>query len=144
MYQRILVPTDGSELSLKAAETAVELAQRLGSQLFAVSVKEPFPYSAIAEIQPIAPDVFYEAQEKLAIARVSAVEKQAEAAGVKCRGYTLESVHPWEAILQAAKAHECDLIVMASHGRKGVAALLLGSETHRVLSHGSLPVLVVR
>ena len=144
MYQRILVPTDGSELSLKAAEVAVDLAQRLGSQLFAVSVKEPFPYSAIAEIQPIAPDVFYEAQEKLATERVSAVEKQAEEAGVKCRGYTLESVHPWEAILQAAKAHECDLIVMASHGRKGVAALLLGSETHRVLSHGSLPVLVVR
>jgi len=144
MYQRILVPTDGTDLSMKAADAAIALAQHLGSQIFAISVKEPFPYSALAEIQPISPEVFLEAQEKLAIERVRAIEKQTELAQVACRGYTMESVHPWEAILQAAKAHDCDLIVMASHGRKGVAALLLGSETHRVLTHGALPVLVVR
>ena len=144
MYSRILVPTDGSDITRKAVEAAIALARRLDAQLFAVSVKEPFPYSAISEVQPIAPQEFYEAQEKVASARVTAVVEAARAQQVACSGYTVESLHPWEAILDHAKSRKCDLIVMASHGRRGVAALLLGSETQRVLLHSPVPVLVIK
>ncbi len=144
MYTRILVPTDGSDITRKAVEAAIGLARRLDAQLFAVSVKEPFPYSAISEVQPIAPQEFYEAQEKVASARVTAVVEAARQQQVACSGYTVESLHPWEAILDHAKSKQCDLIVMASHGRRGVAAMLLGSETQRVLLHSPIPVLVVK
>ncbi len=144
MYSRFLVPTDGSDITRKAVEAAIALAGRMDAQLFAVSVKEPFPYSAISEVQPIAPQEFYEAQEKVASARVTAVVEAARTQQVACTGHTVESLHPWEAILEHAKSRNCDLIVMASHGRRGVAALLLGSETQRVLLHSPIPVLVVK
>jgi nucleotide-binding universal stress UspA family protein len=143
-FKRILVPTDGSDITSKAIDTAVELAQTGGGQLFAISVKEPFPYSAISEMQPVPPQEFYDAQERIAAARVKTVVDAAQAAGVPCGGHTVEALHPWEAILDHAKAQQCDLIVMASHGRRGVAALLLGSETQRVLIHSALPVLIVK
>jgi nucleotide-binding universal stress UspA family protein len=143
-FKRILVPTDGSDITSKAIDTAVELAQTGGGQLFAISVKEPFPYSAISEMQPVPPQEFYDAQERIAAARVKTVIDAAQAAGVSCGGHTVEALHPWEAILDHAKAQQCDLIVMASHGRRGVAALLLGSETQRVLIHSALPVLIVK
>ena len=144
MFKRILVPTDGSEVTTKAISTAIDLALAGGGQLFAVSVKEPFPYSAISEMQPVPPQEFYDAQERIAAGRVKAVVDAAKAAGVACGGHTVEALHPWEAILDHAKAQQCDLIVMASHGRRGVAALLLGSETQRVLIHSTLPVLIVK
>ena len=144
MYSRILVPTDGSDITRKAVEAAIALARRLDAQLFAVSVKEPFPYSAISEVQPIAPQEFYEAQAKVASQRVTAVVEAARAQQVACSGYTVESLHPWEAIIDHGKAKGCDLIVMASHGRRGVAAMLLGSETQRVLLHSPIPVLIVK
>ena len=144
MYQRILVPTDGSEITGKAVATAISLATALGAQLFTVSVKEPFPYSAISEMQPTPPQEFYDAQERIAAERVAAVVAISEAAGVPCRGHTVEALHPWEAIIDHATKSQCDLLVMASHGRRGVSALLLGSETQRVLTHTKVPVLVVR
>jgi nucleotide-binding universal stress UspA family protein len=144
MFKRILVPTDGSEITTKAVTTAVELARAGGGQLSTISVKEPFPYSAISEMQPVPPQEFYDAQERIAAARVKAVVDAAKAAGMECHGHTVEALHPWEAILDHAKAQQCDLIVMASHGRRGVAALLLGSETQRVLIHSTLPVLIVK
>jgi nucleotide-binding universal stress UspA family protein len=144
MYKRILVPTDGSEITAKAVQTAIALAKLAGGELFTLSVKEPFPYSAISEMQPVPPQEFYDAQERIAAERVKAAVDSAAAAGVKCQGHTVEAIHPWEAILDHATAQGCDLIVMASHGRRGVAALLLGSETQRVLLHSKLPVLVVR
>ncbi len=144
MFKRVLVPTDGSEITAKAAQTAVELAKLAGASLVAVSVKEPFPYSAISEMQPVPPQEFYDAQERIAASRVKAIADSAQAAGVACEAFTVEAVHPWEAILDQAKLSGCDLIVMASHGRRGVSALLLGSETSRVLTHSQLPVLVVR
>ncbi|MFM8637394.1 MAG: universal stress protein, partial [Betaproteobacteria bacterium] len=94
MYSRILVPTDGSDITGKAVQTAVSLARRLDAQLFAISVKEPFPYSAISEAQPIAPLEFYEALEKVARQRVSAVVEAAREQQVACSGYTVESLHP--------------------------------------------------
>ena len=144
MFKRILVPTDGSEITTKAITTAIELAQAGSGQMFAISVKEPFPYSAISEMQPVPPQEFYDAQERIAAGRVKAVVDAAAAASVACSGHTVEALHPWEAILDHAKAQQCDLIVMASHGRRGVAALLLGSETQRVLIHSTLPVLIVK
>ncbi len=144
MYKRILVPTDGSDITAKAVQTAVGLAKLTGAALFTISVKEPFPYSAISEMQPVPPQEFYDAQDRIATARVKAVQDAAAAAGVSCSGHTVEALHAWEAILDHAKQQSCDLIVMASHGRRGVSALLLGSETSRVLTHSPLPVLVVR
>jgi nucleotide-binding universal stress UspA family protein len=144
MYKRILVPTDGSDITSKAVETAVALAKQSGGSLVTLSVKEPFPYSAISEMQPVPPQEFYDAQERIAADRVRKVADAAAAAGVPCEGSTVEALHPWEAILELAKDKGCDLVVMASHGRRGMAALLIGSETSRVLTHSPLPVLVVK
>ena len=144
MFKRILVPTDGSDITTKAVQTAITLAKEQGATLATISVKEPFPYSAISEMQPVPPQEFYDAQERIAAARVKAVVDAASAAGVAGSGHTVEALHPWEAILDHAKAQQCDLIVMASHGRRGVAALLLGSETSRVLTHSEIPVLVIK
>ena len=144
MYANILVPTDGSEITAKAVQNAIALAKTTGAKLTALSIKEPFPYSAISEMQPVPPQEFYDAQERIATARVKAVADAAAAAGVTCAANTMEAVHPWEAIVEHAKAQGCDLIVMASHGRRGVSALLLGSETPKVLTHCTMPVLVVK
>lgn len=144
MYKRILVPTDGSDISSKAIEVAIGMAKLSGGEIFAVGVKEPFPYSAISEMQPVPPQEFYDAQERVSGGHVKAALDAALAAGVPCKGHTVEAMHPWEAIIEHAKNENCDLVVMASHGRRGVAALLLGSETQKVLTHSTLPVLVVR
>ncbi len=144
MYKRILVSTDGSEISLKAAQAAVSLAKASGAELFAISVKDPFPYSAISEMQPVPPQEFFDAQERIASERVKAVADAASAAGVTCHGHTVEAAQPWEAILDHSKTQNCDLVVMASHGRRGLSALLLGSETQKVLTHSSIPVLVIK
>ena len=144
MFKRILFPTDGSDITPKALQTALQLARLTGASIDTLAVKEPFPYSAISEMQPVPPQEFFDAQERVAAARVKDVIDTAAAAGVACQGYTVEALHAWEAILEHAKAQGCDLIVMASHGRRGVSALLLGSETQKVLTHTMLPVLVVR
>ena len=144
MFKRILVPTDGSDITGKAITTALGMAKALDAQLYTISVKEPFPYSAISEMQPTPPQEFFDAQERIASKRVQAVVEAAQAAGVKCQAHTVEALHPWEAIIDHAKRQECDLIVMASHGRRGVSALLLGSETQKVLTHCTVPVLIVR
>jgi len=144
MYERILFPTDGSEITAKALKHALGMAKLTGAELCVLAVKDPFPYSAISEMQPVPPQQFFDAQERVAGARVKTVVEAAIALGVKTSGHSVEAAHPWQAILEHAKAHDCDLIVMASHGRRGVSALLLGSETQKVLTHSTLPVLVVR
>jgi nucleotide-binding universal stress UspA family protein len=144
MFKRILVPTDGSDITAKAIDTAIALAKSLDAKLYTISVKEPFPYSAISEMQPTPPQEFFNAQERIAAKRVQTVVGAAAAAGVTCQAHTVEALHPWEAIIDHAKRLECDLLVMASHGRRGVSALLLGSETQKVLTHSKVPVLVVR
>jgi nucleotide-binding universal stress UspA family protein len=144
MFRRILVPTDGSEVTVKAVSTAVSLAKSVGAKVYTISVKEPFPYSAISEMQPTPPQEFFDAQERIASKRVQAVVETCTAAGIACEAHTVEALHPWEAIIDHAKSQECDLVVMASHGRRGVSALLLGSETQKVLTHCKVPVLIVR
>ena len=144
MFKRILVPTDGSEITAKAIDTAIELAKSVGAELYTICVKEPFPYSAISEMQPTPPQEFFDAQERIASKRVLSVVELGQRAGLNCQSHTVEALHPWEAIIDHAKRMECDLLVMASHGRRGVSALLLGSETQKVLTHSKIPVLVVR
>ena len=144
MFKRILVPTDGSEITERALASALGLAKALGAEIFTICVKEPFPYGAVAEMQPTPPQEFFDAQERIAAKRVHAVAESCKAAGVACQAHTVEALHPWEAIIDHAKRNECDLLVMASHGRRGVSALLLGSETQKVLTHSKVPVLVVR
>ena len=144
MYRNILIPTDGTDITAKAVSAGVALARALGAQLSTITVKEPFPYSAISEMQPIPPQEFYDAQERIALTRVKDVVARAAREGLECQAFTVEAQHPWEAIVDHAKSQGCDLIVMASHGRRGVSALLLGSETTRVLVHCDVPVLVVK
>ena len=144
MFKRILVPTDGSDITAKAVDTSITLAKSVGAKVYTISVKEPFPYSAISEMQPTPPQEFFDAQERIATKRVAGVVEAAQAAGIACQAHTVEALHPWEAIIDHAKRQECDLLVMASHGRRGVTALLLGSETQKVLTHSTIPVLVVR
>jgi len=144
MFQRILVPTDGSDITVKAIDRAIALAKLTGATIEAVAAKDPFPYAAVSEIQPVAPQEYYEAQERIAQQRLLAVQSACEAAGISCRGNSIEALHPWQAIIEHATKTGCDLIVMASHGRRGMSALLLGSETQRVLIHTTLPVLIVR
>jgi nucleotide-binding universal stress UspA family protein len=144
MYKRILVPTDGSDITAHAVDTAIQLAKVHGAQLFTLSVMEPFPYSAVSEIQPVPPQEFIDAQQRVATKRVDAVSATAAGQGLSCKMHTVEALHAWEAIIDHAKTEGVDLIVMASHGRRGMAALLLGSETQKVLTHTDLPVLIVK
>jgi len=123
MFKRILFPTDGSDVTPRALQTTLQLARLTGASIDTLAVKEPFPYSAISEMQPVPPQEFFDAQQRVAAARVKEVIDTATAAGVTCQGYIVEALHAWEAILEHAKAHACDLIVMASHGRRGMSAL---------------------
>jgi nucleotide-binding universal stress UspA family protein len=107
-------------------------------------VKEPFPYGAVAEMQPTPPQEFFDAQERMAARHVRAVMDACDAAGIVCHARTVEGLQPWEAIVEHAAKERCDLIVMGSHGRSGLASLFLGSETRDVLSHSKVPVLLVR
>ena len=140
MYQRILVPTDGSDASDRAVRTAISLASVLGATLYTVTVSEPFAvYAGLAETP-----MFADEQQRRAQARVDTVRTACAAAGIGCEAYVVEATYPWEAIVEQASHHGADLIVMASHGHLGLGGLLRGSETPKVLSHTTLPVLVVR
>lgn len=144
MYKRILVPTDGSDLTTTAVNTAITLAKTLGAQIVTVCVREPFPYGAISEMQPVPPQEYFDAQERIVASRVQQVQQACAAAGVACEAHTVDADQTWQGIIDTAKSSGCDLVVMASHGRRGLSALLLGSETQKVLTHCSVPVLVVR
>jgi nucleotide-binding universal stress UspA family protein len=143
MFKRILVPTDGSDITQQAIDAAIELARSVNAEIHTICVKEPFPYGAVAEMQPTPPQEFFDAQERSAARHVRAVIEACETAGVPCHGETIEGVQPWEAIIEYAEKKGCNLIVMGSHGRSGLASLFLGSETDDVLKHTKLPVLVV-
>ena len=102
MFQRILVPTDGSDITVNAVKTAIELAKVHGAQLLTLSVMEPFPYSAVSEIQPVPPQEFIDAQQRVATQRVEAVTATAATQGLACKGHTVEALHAWEAIIDHA------------------------------------------
>ena len=147
MYQRILVPTDGSPLSRKAMRSAVALAAALGAELVALNVVPRYPLSLVEgalEVIPRDAKRIEKEWEAHGQALADDVGRAAEKAGVKARAITVRSNLVAEAILAAARKNKCDLVVMASHGRKGIKRLLLGSETLHVLTHGEVPVLVLR
>lgn len=144
MFKKILVPTDGSEITQRAVALAIGLAKSVGAEICTLCVKEPFPYGAVAEMQPTPPQEFFDAQERSAARHVRAVIDACDAAGIVCHARTVDGVQPWEAIVAHAAEAGCDLLVMGSHGRGGLASLFLGSETQDVLQHTTVPVLVVR
>ncbi len=143
MYQRILGPTDGSELSTRAADAAIALARTLGARLLAWSSAEVYSLP-FAEQVYVDQTLYVEQAMKEAAAHAQAVAARATAAGVSCEAFSGMADSIWQGIIDAAGEHGCDLIFMASHGRRGVAALLLGSETQKVLTHSKIPVLVYR
>ena len=148
MFKHILVPTDGSNLSLKAARTAVRLATSFKAKITTIFVIEPYlpPMGAegMAFYAAYSPEDYELGMRKVAAKALAKVRSAAGTARVKCAEIPVIDGHPWKAIIQAARANKCDLIVMASHGRRGLAGLLLGSETQKVLTHSKIPVLVCR
>jgi nucleotide-binding universal stress UspA family protein len=147
MYERILVATDGSTLSKKAVASAVSLAQITGAELVALKVIPRYPQSYFEGGVALAASEIGRIEKQWAEhgqAIVDAVAKSAMAKGVKVKAMTVKSDIVSEAIIAAAKKSKCDLIVMSSHGRRGIKRLLLGSETQQVLTHSHIPVLVLR
>ncbi len=147
MYQRILVATDGSALSKKAVRSAIDLAAAVGADLVALYVVPRYPVSYFEggitiSMQDIARTEKQWSDKGQAV--VDAVQLAAQASGVKTKAVVAQSDLVAESIMSAAKKHKCDLVVMASHGRKGIKRILLGSETQHVLTHSTVPVLVLR
>jgi nucleotide-binding universal stress UspA family protein len=145
MFKHLLVPTDGSPLSSKAARAAVEFARAVDGRITALSVAEPYPYSALAESAYLPDQARYEKEmQDHACQFVDEVAELASAAGVPCDTRVGLSFSPYEEIAATAKELACDAIFMASHGRKGINRLFVGSETQKVLAHTTLPVMVFR
>ncbi len=147
MYQRILIATDGSTLSRKAVGSGIELAALMGAQIVVLKVVPRYPVSYFeggmaVSVQEVAKVEKQWAEAAQAV--VDDVKAKAEASGVKAKAVTIKSDLVAEAIITATKKHKCDLIVMASHGRRGIKRLLMGSETQHVLTHSHVPVLVLR
>lgn len=145
MYKSILLPTDGSELSQKATETAIQFAKLNGARLVTISVAQPFPFVPMGD-GVVVPDasVFERQMDEAARASVARVVLAAKEAGVPCESVVAVSPTPYDEIVLAAEKFGCDIILMASHGRRGLNKLFLGSETQKVLAHTTLPVLVLR
>ena len=148
MYSHILIPVDGSTLSATAVEKGVALAKTLGAKVTVLTVMEPFPrmlsipswYEAKYDV----PGEFTRVVNAEADRCLAEAEQHAKLVGLPCETVKVEHGQPYEAIIEAASAHGCDLIAMASHGRGGMSALILGSETMKVLLYSKLPVLVYR
>ena len=147
MFKHILVPTDGSQLSTDTVARAVVFARETGARISFFFAKPDYPvafYGEGALIDPTTPEKFAEMADKQAREVLAACEKTATDAGVACASVSTVSDIPYEAIIEAADKAGCDLIFMASHGRRGISGLLLGSETQKVLTHSKVPVLVYR
>ncbi len=145
MYRHVLIPTDGSQLSVSAVKNGMRFACDAGAKVTVVAVVEPFHAVSTDSKQLSETRSVYEKHAKAAAARhLGEAERQAKALGVPCEVVQVEHEHPYKAIIETAATKGCDLIAMASHGRRGVSAMLMGSETVKVLTHSSTPVLVFR
>ena len=147
MFKHILVPTDGSQLSSDTAKRAIAFAKETGAKITFFFAKPDYPvafYGEGALIDPTTPDKFAEMAEQQAREILAANEAAAKAEGVVSAALSSVSDIPYEAIIAAADEAGADLIFMASHGRRGISGLLLGSETQKVLTHSKVPVLVYR
>ncbi len=148
MYKHILLPTDGSKLSEKAVKQGIRFAKSIGAKITAINITPEFQMAMdegfVIPNASLLKKRFEEATEKRSKQLLDEVKADARAAGVDCDGVSVISGVPYEAIIRHAKKEKCDLIMMASHGRKGLSSILLGSETAKVLTHSTIPVLVVR
>ena len=145
MYKHILLPTDGSAQSRKAIKEGVALAKALHARI--TGFHAPASYEVLAYGEYFPPDLITSAQwseqsKQTSEGYLAAIEKEAKAANVPYQGHFIESMSPWQAIVEAANEEQCDLIFMSSHGRTGISSLLLGSQAAKVLSHSKIPVLV--
>ena len=145
MYKRILLPTDGTELCERAIRHGIALAKLAQAKVVGVTVTQPL-HSALPRsfIPKNLAGIIHSETVKIADEKLAVIQRLAETESVEFENVRQSNDHPWEAILQTAKDKQCDLIVMASHGRRGLSAVVLGSETQKVLTHSSIPVLVVR
>ncbi len=144
MYKHILIPTDGSDLSKEAVTYGISLAKAVNADVTAITVTVPFhTYTLDSAMIEDTPESYKKRMTAFAAKCLDQV-KDAARASVKCETIHVEHEHPYQAIIDTAKARGCDLIVMASHGRRGIAAIVLGSETVKVLTHSTVPVLVYR
>ena len=147
MYKHILVPTDGSELSVRAITHAVTLAKATGARLtglFVAPAPTPLVFEGLLPVDHMQPEAHAALSARAADRYLKVIDKRAAAAGVLYTGFTVTGEFVADATLQQAAKRKCDLIVMASHGRRGLRGLLLGSETQKVLAAAKVPVLVCR
>jgi nucleotide-binding universal stress UspA family protein len=145
MYAHILIPTDGSELAGRAVEHGIALAERIGAKITVLTVLPPFhTFTTDTQMIEDTPVQYAARMQRHAEQTLGAAAAAARAAGVACETIEVEHEHPYRAIIDFAELKGCDLIVMASHGRRGISALVLGSETVKVLTYCKIPVLVHR
>jgi nucleotide-binding universal stress UspA family protein len=145
MHTHILIPTDGSDLSDEVIQYGTALAKAANAKVTGMTVLRPFHvFAAEPEMLEETAESYRTRMTTVATQRLAKVNEAAKAAGVSCEIVHVEHEHPYKAIIDTANAKACDLIVMASHGRRGISALLLGSETVKVLTHSTIPVLVYR
>jgi len=145
MYTNILIPTDGSELAQKAVQHGIALAKRIGAKTIMLTVLPPFHmFTTDTQMIEDTPAQYKARMQQHADKILGAAAHASQAAGVACETVHVEHEHPYQSIIDTAKSRGCDLIVMASHGRRGIAAIFLGSETVKVLTHSKIPVLVHR
>ena len=147
MYKHILLPTDGSKLSTRAIAQGLAVARATGARvtgLFVAPAPTPLVFEGLRPVAYVQPEEHAALTRRAAEKYLGAIEKAAAEAGVSWETLTVEGAHPADTILDIAARRKCDLIVMASHGRRGLAGVLLGSETQKVLTHAKVPVLVCR
>lgn len=144
MFQKILVPTDGSAQAAAAAKIGAQLAKSQGAQIVGVYVIDPFPYIGIGDASAVGLQAYLSEAKAAAGQALEMLGKACAAEGVPFAGDTIERNVIHEGILETAKAEGCDLIVMGSHGRQGFKSLILGSVAQKVLAHADLPVLIVK
>ncbi|TSA17634.1 MAG: universal stress protein [Betaproteobacteria bacterium] len=147
MFKHILFPTDGSTLSLRAAKSAIRFAKVHGARITAFYAAPEYHPNIAGDYMPanfVTLSVYETQIKKAAEKYLAQVKKLATVGGVECVGHYASGDSPYQAIIKAANDAKCDLIFMASHGRSGIAGLLIGSETNKVLTHCKLPVLVYR
>lgn len=149
MYRNILLPTDGSRLAAKGFKAGIKLAAALGARATGVYVIPPYMppvygEAAVFYVPGLAPEEYKKTSESAARKALAAIESEAKKARVRCTTRFVTASRPYDGILRAARAAKCDAIAMATHGRGGVAGVLLGSETTRVLAHSKIPVIVIR
>ena len=145
MFRHILIPTDGSDLSKIAIENGVRFAKELNAKITGLTVTAPFHFVAIDAIQVSnSPDEYIRQSQQLAERHLQVLKDAASQAGVPCEVLHRVNEHPYEEIVKTAREQGCDLIFQASHGRRGINAVVLGSETNKVLTHSKIPVLVFR